>query len=73
MNADVFKKVTQPALMLYYYRDSVYQDSVVQVGAMLEMYKELGTPANKKRSVPIPNAGNHVIGSSDQIARRRIC
>lgn len=63
MNADVFKKVTQPVLMLYYYRDSVYQDSVVQVGAMLDMYRELGTPENKKRSVPIPNAGNHVIGS----------
>lgn len=63
MNADVFKKVMQPTLMLYYYRDSVYQDSVVQVGAMLDMFKELGTPANQKRSVPIPNAGDHVIGS----------
>lgn len=63
MKPEVFNKVTQPVLMLYYYRDQVNQDSVVQVGAMQEMYNELGTPTDKKRSVPIPNANNHVIGS----------
>ncbi len=31
--------------------------------AMQKMFAELGTPANKKRSVPMPKAGNHVLGS----------
>ena len=63
MTKDVFHKVTQPVLMLYYYKDQVHQDSVVRVDAMLKMYAELGTPVNKKRAVAIPGAGHHVIGS----------
>lgn len=63
MKPELFKKVTQPLLMLYYYHDEVHQDSVVQVGAMQKMFSELGTPPGKKRALSIPNAGNHVIGS----------
>jgi len=63
MKPEVYEKVTQPVLMLYYYRDKIHQDSVVKVDAMQKMYDELGTPADKKRKVAIPNAGNHVIGS----------
>jgi esterase/lipase len=58
-----FKKVTQPALLLYYYRDPVHQDSVVKVKDMKEMFAQLGTPADKKRAVAMPKAGNHVLGS----------
>lgn len=63
MIADQFKKVQQPVLNLYYYRDEVHQDSVVKVSAMKSMMQELGTPDNLKRSIAVPNAGNHVIGS----------
>jgi len=63
MKPELFKKVKQPVLMLYYYRDKINQDSVVKVEAMQKMYDELGTPADKKRKVAVPNAGNHVIGS----------
>ena len=63
MTPELFSKVTQPTLMLYYYRDKVNQDSVVKVEAMHKMYAALGTSNDKKRSVPIPKAGNHVIGS----------
>ncbi|MEO8584215.1 MAG: alpha/beta hydrolase, partial [Flavitalea sp.] len=63
MKPDLFKKVTQPVLLLYYYMDPIHQDSVVKVKAMQEMFTELGTPANKKRAVAMPLAGNHVIGS----------
>lgn len=63
MKPRLFKKVTQPVLMLYYYRDKINQDSVVKVEAMQKMYEALGTPADKKRSIAVPNAGNHVIGS----------
>jgi esterase/lipase len=63
MKPELYEKVKQPTLMLYYYRDKIHQDSVVKVEAMQKMYEELGTPADKKRKVAIPNAGNHVIGS----------
>ena len=63
MKPEVFEKVKQPVLMLYYYRDKIHQDSVVKVEAMQKMYDELGTPADKKRKVAVPSAGNHVIGS----------
>jgi pimeloyl-ACP methyl ester carboxylesterase len=63
MTSENFKKVEQPALVLYYYRDPVHQDSVVKVSAILKMFDELGTPPGLKRKLAMPNTGNHVIGS----------
>jgi pimeloyl-ACP methyl ester carboxylesterase len=63
MKESTFKKVTQPVLLLYYYKDDDHQDAVVKVSAMKRMFNQLGTPANQKRQVPVPNAGDHVIGS----------
>lgn len=64
MVPELFAKVKQPVLLLYYYKSETEQDPVVRVDAMLKMFEELGTPANQKQKVAIPNAGNHVIGSS---------
>jgi hypothetical protein len=50
-------------LLLYYYKDRIHQDSVVKVSAMLDMFDELGTSADRKRKVALPNTGDHVIGS----------
>ncbi|MBK7561569.1 MAG: alpha/beta hydrolase [Chitinophagaceae bacterium] len=63
MKESTFKKVTQPALLLYYYKDEENQDPVVKVSAMKRMFSQLSTPDSLKRQVAIPNAGNHVIGS----------
>lgn len=63
MNKKTFQKVRQPALVLYYYKDKIHQDSTVKVSAITEMFDQLGTPADKKRAISIPNAGDHVIGS----------
>lgn len=63
MKASVFEKVTQPSLLLYYYKDEEHQDPVVKVSAMKRMFSQLGTPENLKRQVAVPNAGDHVIGS----------
>lgn len=63
MKEETFKKVTQPVLMLYYYKDDIHQDSTVKVSAMKQMFNQLSTPVDKKRSAPIPNAGNHVLAS----------
>jgi pimeloyl-ACP methyl ester carboxylesterase len=63
MTEETFKKITQPTLLLYYYRDEIHQDSTVKVSAMKQMFDEIKTPADKKRAVAMPKTGNHVIGS----------
>lgn len=63
MKASLFEKIHQPTLLLYYYKDEEHQDPQVKVSAMLRMFKQLGTPDNQKRSIPVPNAEAHVIGS----------
>lgn len=63
MKESTFKKITQPTLLLYYYKDEDNQDKVVKVSAMKRMFNQLGTAADLKREVAIPNAGDHVIGS----------
>ncbi len=61
MNKETFEQVKQPALILYYYKDDVHQDSVVKVSAIKKMYEELGS--SNKRAVAMPTVGDHVMGS----------
>ena len=63
MSEETFRKVSQPVLMLYYYKDEIHQDSVVKVSAMKKMFEQLGTAPAQKRAVAMPNAGNHVLSS----------
>lgn len=59
---ETFKKVRQPVLNLYYYKDEAHQDKTVRVAAILEMEQQLGTPDSLKQAVAIPGAGSHVMG-----------
>ena len=63
MTRDVFQKVKQPSLTLYYYKNEEEQDPEVKVSAMIEMNNQLGTPDNLKVAKAMPNTGAHVIGS----------
>jgi esterase/lipase len=63
MKESLFKKVKQPTLLLYYYKDEDHQDHTVKVSAMKRMFLQLGTPDSLKRQAPIPNAAVHAIGS----------
>lgn len=63
MKESTFKKITQPTLMLYYFKGKDNQDPVLKVSAMKRMFIQLATPDNLKRQVAIPNAENHVLGS----------
>lgn len=63
MKKSTFERVKQPTLLLYYFKDEDHQDEVVKVSAMKRMFRQLGTPDSLKRAVPIPGAGDHVIGS----------
>ncbi len=63
MTNNLFKKVTEPMCLLYFYKDEKIQDPVVKVSAMKEMFEKVATPTDKKEQHAIPNAGKHVIGS----------
>ena len=63
MTPETFAKVKQPLFMGYYYKDEDNQDKVVSVPAMLEMYDQLGTPADRKQKMAFPQTGEHVIAS----------
>ncbi|SFD50725.1 Esterase/lipase [Chitinophaga sp. CF118] len=62
MEPSTFRKVKQPVLNLYYYKDPEHQDPTVKVSAILWMEKELGTPDSLKEAIAIPGAGAHVLG-----------
>lgn len=66
MTKETFQKIKQPTLVLYYYKNEQEQDPVVKVSSMKEMFNQIKTPASLKKMVPIPDAGNHVLGSPIQ-------
>ena len=63
MTKEQFAKVHQPSLVLYYYKDEAHQDNVVKVSAIKEMFATIATPDSLKKSMAIPNAESHVLGS----------
>jgi esterase/lipase len=63
MKSSLFEKVTQPVLLLYYYKDEDHQDPVVKVSAMKRMFRQLGTPDSLKKEAAVPDAEAHVISS----------
>ncbi len=64
MKNSVYKKVTCPVFVGYYFKDKQHQDKVVSVKDILKMYGKLGTSADQKVLVDFPEAGVHVIGNT---------
>ena len=58
-----FKKVKQPVLNLYYYKDEAHQDQMVNVEKIKWMHELLATPSTLKRIVNIENAGDHILAN----------
>ena len=63
MTETTFKKIHQPTLALYYYKDEAHQDNVVKVTAIQKMMQQIATPDDLKLSMALPNTGNHVLAS----------
>ncbi|MFM6995246.1 MAG: alpha/beta hydrolase [Sediminibacterium sp.] len=63
MTETTFKKIHQPTLALYYYKDEAHQDNVVKVSAIQKMMQQIATPDHLKLSMALPNTGNHVLAS----------
>lgn len=66
MTDEVFKKITSPLFVGYYYKNEEEQDKVVSVPAMKHFYEMVSTPEDKKQMVAFPNVGNHVVLSRIQ-------
>ncbi len=64
MTSELFQRIRQPSLTLYYYRNEKEQDPQVKVSAMVTMNEQLATPTDLKVIKNIPTAEAHVIGSS---------
>ena len=58
-----FKKIHQPTLALYYYKDEAHQDNVIKVSAIQKMMQQIATPSNLKMEMAMPNTGEHVLAS----------
>jgi len=63
MTKDLFQRIKQPSLTVYYYKNEQEQDPQVKVSAMIEMNEQLSTPGDLKLAVSVPTAGAHPIGS----------
>jgi len=63
MKKELFEKVKQPVLALYYFKDELNQDHVVKVTATQKMFAEISTPDSLKVLKAMPNTGNHVMAS----------
>jgi esterase/lipase len=63
MKEATFKKIHQPTLALYYYKDEAHQDNVVKVSAIQKMMQQIATSSNLKMEMAMPNTGAHVLAS----------
>ena len=64
MSKELFQRIKQPSLTIYYYKSEEEQDPQVSVSAMLEMNEQLSTPKDLKVAANVPTAGAHPLGSS---------
>jgi esterase/lipase len=63
MRPEVFKKISQPVFLGYYYRNEEEQDKVVSVEEMKEFFANISSPSDQKIMIAFPEAGRHVISS----------
>ena len=63
MTPDTYKKVRQPYLLGYYYKNEEEQDKVMSTAAIVNNVAILGTPESQKRLMAFPNVGHHVMTS----------
>ncbi|CAG5011900.1 hypothetical protein DYBT9275_05050 [Dyadobacter sp. CECT 9275] len=60
---EVYKKITMPVFMGYYYKNEKEQDQTVSVAEMKKMFPLLGTPGDMKVEKAFPESADHVIAS----------
>lgn len=63
MTKELFNKIHQPTLVLYYYKNETEQDHVVKTTAIKKMFANIATPDSLKVLKAMPNTGNHVLAS----------
>ncbi len=59
MQPQLFKKVTTPTFMGYYYKSDSLKDNVIDIEKAQWMFEHLGTPSNLKKSKAYASADDH--------------
>lgn len=64
MTDDIFKKITQPVFIGYYYKSEEKRDKVISINAIDRMGKTISTRKDQVTILPFATARGHVISSS---------
>ncbi|RED92055.1 alpha/beta hydrolase [Marinoscillum furvescens] len=63
MTPEVFERVEQPYFVGFYYRDEENQDKTISIDAIRAFDRYTATPADHKKLMAFPDAGEHVIAN----------
>jgi esterase/lipase len=63
MTDETFRKINQPILNMYFYKNEMEQDDLVKVESIKTMHQKIATLENLKTLVQMETVGNHVMGS----------
>lgn len=63
MTGEVFREISQPYFIGYYFKNEQEQDKTISVKAILDFNEETKTPDDLKKLVAFPEAGEHVIAN----------
>ena len=63
MKKEVFRKITQPTFICYYYKNSREKDDVVSIDRIQDFYSQISTPDSSKRLYACADCISHVISS----------
>lgn len=66
MTDDVFKEITSPYFIGYYYKNDEESDHVISVSGILDFDTKTNTPDELKRVIAFPDVGSHVLASGLQ-------
>jgi len=64
MTDEIFKKITLPVFIGYYYKNEEKRDKVISINAIDKLGKTISTPKEKVTIIPFATAKRHVISSS---------
>ncbi len=63
MTKATFERINQPILMLYYYENENKHDRTVSIPRMKDMFQQVATPTELKRSIACATVGHHCLAS----------
>ncbi|MEO9964468.1 MAG: alpha/beta hydrolase [Reichenbachiella sp.] len=66
MQDEVFRKISSPYFIGYYYKNEEESDHVISIPALLDFDSKTSTPKDQKKVIAFADVGNHVMASDLQ-------